>query len=163
MMDNFNFDSIKNDGYSGVIRMIRELKLLITKFEQFIKFVIVGCSNASINLLVYYVCIYLGIHYILAYTLGFLLGVCNAFYWNSKYVFKNKTETNIARGFVKVLLSYGLSFLLSVLLMGVIVETLKFSSYIAPILKLVITVPLNFVLNKLWAFKENNSNFVHKF
>lgn len=130
------------------------LKVLWSRFGQFIKFGIVGCSNTIINLAVYYLCLYLGVHYLAAYTLGFLVSVCNAFFWNNKYVFKNKQEKSLFRAFIKVFASYGASFLLSVLLMSIIVEMLNISSVVAPILKMVITIPLNFVLNKVWAFKD---------
>ena len=46
------------------------IKLLWNKFGQFIKFAIVGCSNTLINLAVYYLLIYVGAHYIIAYTCG---------------------------------------------------------------------------------------------
>lgn len=121
---------------------------------QFIKFAIVGCSNTIINLTVYYLCLYFGLHYILAYTIGFLISVCNAFYWNNKYVFKDKQENNLVKAFFKVLASYGLSFFISIILMGILVDKLGISTYIAPLLKMAITIPMNFVLNKVWAFKD---------
>lgn len=39
----------------------------------------------------------------------------------------------------------------------IITLSIGVSSYIAPILKMAITVPLNFILNKVWAFKDNVS------
>ena len=42
----------------------------------------------------------------------------------------------------------------SSVLMVVFVQILGISEYLAPILRLVFTIPLNFVMNKLWAFKE---------
>ncbi|MBR4719934.1 MAG: Coenzyme F420 hydrogenase/dehydrogenase, beta subunit C-terminal domain [Lachnospiraceae bacterium] len=127
---------------------------IIKKIEQFVKFSIVGVSNVVINLAVYYLCIYLGMHYILAYTLGFLVSVCNAFFWNNRYVFVNKQEKSLLRAFCKVLMSYGFSFLLSLIMMGVLVDVLKIPQVIAPLLKMIVTVPINFVLNKVWAFKD---------
>lgn len=132
----------------------RKFRKLLRKLWQFVKFGIVGCSNTLINLGVYYLCIYFGTHYILAYTCGFAVSVCNAFYWNNKYVFKEKRETSTSRAFIKVVASYGVSFLLSIVLMSLMVEKFHISSYIAPLLKMAITIPLNFALNKLWAFKE---------
>lgn len=41
---------------------------------QFIKFGIVGVSNTLVSLLVYYILIFLGTHYIIANTAGFILG-----------------------------------------------------------------------------------------
>lgn len=123
--------------------------------EQLIKFALVGCSNTIISLAVYYFTHYfLGIHYLIAYTLGFFVSVCNAFFWNSKYVFKDKQETNQIKAFIKLMTSYGASFLISLVLMGFMVELLNIPSLIAPIIKLMVTIPLNFVLNKVWVFKD---------
>ena len=127
---------------------------LFNKFQQFIKFGIVGISNVVICLLVYYVGIYFGLHYNLAYAIGFVVSVINAFYWNNKYVFKNKQETNTKKAFVKVFMSYGASFLLSIAIMSFLVEIIGVPSFIAPILKMIVTIPINFVLNKVWAFKD---------
>lgn len=129
---------------------------MLSRFEQFIKFAIVGASNTIINLSVYYLCIYLGAHYLLAYTAGFIVSVCNAFFWNNRYVFKNKQEKNLVKAFIKVLTSYGFSFVLSVILMSIMVELIGIPSVVAPLLKMVITIPINFVLNKVWAFKDTN-------
>ena len=128
-------------------------------FGQFIKFAIVGCSNIAINLAVYYLCLFLGINYLIAYTLGFLVSVCNAFFWNYKYVFVNKQETSIIKAFVKVVASYGFSFLLSLVLMTLLVEIFHISSFIAPVLKMIVTIPLNFVMNKIWAFKDRKNKY----
>ena len=124
------------------------------KIGQFIKFAIVGLSNTIINLSIYYFCIFIGLHYLIAYTLGFLISVCNAFFWNNKYVFVNKQETNIFKAFIKVFASYGFSFLLSIVLMALLVEICNISSLVAPIIKMMVTIPLNFFLNKIWAFKD---------
>lgn len=130
----------------------------VMRFEQFIKFGIVGISNTLINLLVYYLCLFLGLSYITAYTLGFIVSVCNAFYWNNKYVFTNKKEKNIYKAFLKVFASYGVSFLFSIGLISFLVEIMHVSTFWAPILKLVVTIPLNFILNKLWAFKDSSQD-----
>lgn len=123
--------------------------------EQLIKFALVGCSNTIISLAVYYIMHgILGAHYLAAYTLGFLVSVCNAFYWNNKYVFRDKQEASLIKAFIKLVASYGTSFLLSLVLMGFMVELLRIPSLIAPVLKLAVTIPLNFVLNKLWVFKD---------
>ena len=124
------------------------------KTNQFIRFAIVGCSNTVISLVTYYVLIYFNMCYIIAYTTGFLFSVCNAFFWNNRYVFKNKEEDNTLHAFYKVFLSYGLSYIFSLLMMGILVEVLHIQEYIAPILKMCITIPLNFLMNKLWVFRD---------
>ena len=53
---------------------------------QFIKFGIVGLSNTLIAYLVYAVCIYIGLHYLLANVIAFAVSVLNAYYWSDRYV-----------------------------------------------------------------------------
>ena len=128
-----------------------KIKRLIT---QFFKFGIVGASNTLISLGCYYLLVYLGAHYLVANAVGFVVSVCNSYFWNSRYVFKEKKEQSGIRAFIKVFCSYGISFCLSSILMMLFVQVMGISEYLAPILRLVFTIPLNFVMNKLWAFKE---------
>lgn len=121
---------------------------------QFIKFGIVGFSNTLISLAVYYILVFLGWNYLLANTMCFLISVCNAFFWNYRYVFKDKTETSIPKSFSKVFITYGISYLVSTFLIWLMVDILHISEWLAPLIRLVVTVPLNFVLNKLWAFRK---------
>ncbi|MBX4260782.1 GtrA family protein [Clostridium estertheticum] len=120
--------------------------------KQFIKFGIVGLSNTLISLATYYILIYFGINYIVANTVGFIISVLNAYYWNSKFVFKKSSKASL-KPLLKTFMAYGTTFLLSTILLVVMVNYLKISNIIAPVLNLIITIPLNFVLNKFWAFK----------
>ena len=122
---------------------------------QFIKFGFVGVSNTLISLAVYYVCLYFGLHYIVANTLGFVVGTINAYFWNNKFVFK-KEEGEVRdtkKSVVKVFISYGFTLGLSTVLLAFWVDGLHISEGVAPILNLLVTIPLNFVLNKFWAFR----------
>lgn len=133
------------------VELFNKIKAL---FLQFLKFGIVGISNTVISLATYYLLVFLGVHYLLANAAGFALSVINSYFWNSRYVFKDKTENSKVRAFSKVFLSYLVSFCLSSLLIYLFVQVLSISEYLAPILRLIVTIPLNFFMNKLWAFKE---------
>lgn len=149
----------RNGKFGRVIKNMKERKESLRNiFVQFIKFGMVGVSNTCISLATYYILVYFGIYYIVANTVGFCLSILNAFFWNSKYVFVNKEEKNAKKAFLKVFLSYGNSFLLSTFLIFLLVEVFHISEYLAPILRLLVTIPLNFVMNKLWAFKDRGKN-----
>ena len=118
---------------------------------QFFKFSLVGISNTAVGFGVYYVLFFCGVHYLTANIISWLVSVFNAFYWNNKYVFQS--GSGWWKTLFRTYISYGASLLVSTLLMYVLVEPLKVSPVIAPVLCLLVTVPLNFLLNKFWAFK----------
>lgn len=121
---------------------------------QFIKFGIVGFSNTIISLVVYYICVFMGMHYILSNLIAFIISVLNAYYWNNRYVFKNKETKKTEKSvIIKVFISYGVTFIISTVLLYFWVQILVISKLIAPIINLIITIPMNFLLNKFWAFK----------
>lgn len=124
---------------------------MIAWAKQFLKFGIVGVSNTLIALFIYYSLIFLNVHYIIANTAGFLVSVMNAYYWNSKYVFKKKSEGS-KHSFVKSFLSYGSTFVLGTVFLFIMVHYLGISDKVAPILNLILTIPANFLLHKLWVF-----------
>lgn len=118
---------------------------------QFVKFGIVGVSNTAIGLGTYYLFLYLGCHYMVANVLSWLISVFNAYFWNNRYVFKN--EVAWIRALVKTYLSYGFSFLTGCLCLYALVEWMGISDKIAPLLTLLLTIPMNFLLNKFWTFR----------
>ena len=123
---------------------------------QFIKFGLVGASNTIVSTGVYWILTFFGIHYIIANAVGFVVGTLNAYILNDKFVFKKEEgeERSTAKTGAKVFISYGLSFLLSTILLMLWIDILEISEYIAPIINVCITTPLNFIMNKFWAFKN---------
>lgn len=122
--------------------------------RQFVKFGIVGLSNTLISLSIYYIFIFINKDlYLIGNTVGFVVSVLNSYYWNNRFVFKAENRNHI-KALSKTFLSYGTTFVLGTVLLIVMVKVLMISEVIAPLLNLIITVPLNFMLNKFWAFKE---------
>lgn len=153
-------------------------------FWQFIKFGIVGVSNTLISQGVYAVIVYLGGNYIFAYVMGFILSVLNAYYWGNKYVFK-EDENAEKRVWWKVLLktyvAYFWGFIVSAVLLVFWVDIVKISRFMYPFetvvkswgftkvdakmlgelvaapLNWVITIPMNFIINKYWAYSQKST------
>lgn len=148
---------------------------------QFIKFSLVGVSNTLISEGLYVLIVYFGGHYILASLVGFVLSTLNAFYWNSRYVFKEEEQGEKRvwwKALIKTYAAYLGGYLLNVVLLVLWVDIIRLSRYmtglseiclsfglerltaetlgeiVAAGLNLLITVPLNFVLNKYWAFRK---------
>ena len=121
--------------------------------KQFTKFGVVGVLNTAISLVIYYAFIFINpVLYIVGNTVGFVVSVLNSYYWNNKYVF-HKSEQGHSKTILKTFMAYGITLVLGTILLFVMVEILEISKYLAPIINLIITIPLNFLLNKFWAFE----------
>ena len=124
---------------------------------QFLNFCIVGVSNFLVNYIVFIVCIRVfGMVYHLANVFAFIISVFNAFFWNDRYVFKgNKNLADKAKRLLKTYISYALTGLLLIeVLLFIELDVCHISEFIAPVINLFITTPINFLLNKFWAFKK---------
>ena len=126
-----------------------------TTVFQFVKFGIVGVSNTAISLIVYYIIYWINPEwYMIGNIAGWVISVSNAFFWNNRYVFKSQSEgmRQLLNRIGKTYLSYGATFLMSTAFLYVEIDILHWSAVICPIINLVLTIPLNFLLNKFWTF-----------
>ena len=149
-------------------RLLR-LKINETQREalmQFVKFGIVGLSNTVISYVIYVGTLILfqknnlipSVDYLVAQVIAFILSVLWSFYWNNKFVFEkaDNEERNIVHALIKTYISYAFTGLfLNSILSLLWVEVLGIPKIIAPIINLLVSVPLNFVMNKFWAFRKS--------
>lgn len=131
---------------------------------QFVKFGIVGVSNTVISYVLYALSLLFfqryhlipKIDYLTAQFIAFILSVLWSFYWNNKLVFvmKEGEKRSIWKALLKTYISYSFTglFLNSILLV-LWVQLLHISEFLAPIINLLVSVPINFFINKLWAFR----------
>jgi putative flippase GtrA len=132
--------------------------------KQFIKFGIVGISNTIISYIIYIICLYIienffaffKYDYVICSVISFLLSVLWSFYWNNKYTFKSVEKRLIWKSLLKTYISYAFTgIILNNILLILLIQELGINKRVAPLINLIITVPINFLLNKYWAF--NNS------
>ena len=124
---------------------------------QFIKFGLVGISNTLVSWLCYYIFILVNSAlYLIGGTVGGIISIANAFFWNEHFVFKceKKDLKSKIKRLGKTYVSYGVTSLLGLLILWVEVKFWEIDEKLAPIINLIITVPLNFIINKLWTFKD---------
>ncbi len=124
---------------------------------QFLKFSLVGLSNTVLSIVVYWLFVRLGVHYIAANSFAFALGVLNSFFWNNRFVFKPKIGDKRSFFYIllKVFISYGVtSLLLHNVILYLLVECFMVDAYFAQVICVSIVMPLNFLLNKFWSFKS---------
>lgn len=149
---------------------------------QFIKFGLVGVSNTIVSYAVYSICYYAfhtNVH--VANVAGFIISVLNAYILQSKFVFKESKDKEHRvwwKVLMKTYVSYAFSGLfLTELLLILWINILNIGQYLgavstwfagiglnmtgtdlavslAPFLNMVITIPINFLVNKFWAYRQ---------
>ena len=131
-----------------------ELRALIV---QFLKFGLVGLSNTLVSWACYY--LFLCINedlYMVGSVVGMVVSIANAFFWNDRFVFRggeNDWRSRLKR-LGKTYVSYSGTSLPGMALLWVEVNLLHISKVIAPPVNLVVTIPLNFIINKFWTFRQ---------
>ena len=118
---------------------------------EFFKFGIVGIINTLLSYglsnLFYYI---FKLHEQIVNIIVFVITVGISYLLNKKFVFKS--SENSKKSIVKVYISYGITLILSAVLIHVEVRVLSVPYYLALIMNLCVTVPINYLLNKFFVF-----------
>ena len=128
---------------------------------QFIKFGIVGAINTVLSYAITNGCYYLlHWHEQICNAVAFVITVFISFMLNGKFVFKeNKEERKFWKALLKVYASYSITGLfLTAILLYVEEQIFGIPHYIATLMNLVVTIPINFILNKFWAYNDKSKN-----
>ncbi len=132
-------------------------------FLQFVKFGLVGVTNTVIGYVLNVGVLLLlapqnvAWDYIAANIVSFVLSVLWSYMLNSIFVFKKEEgkERNPWKTLVKTYIAYGFTgIILNNVLSFVWINWFGVSKFIAPLINLIISIPVNFFMNKLWAFKS---------
>lgn len=134
------------------------LKLDKESALQFIKFGMVGGLNSALNIIIYWVCINCGMHYLAANTIGFIITVAISYILNNLFTFSEKEE-QVEWSFLRLLKTYVSYFMTGMLINSILLwfwnDYIGINENLSPILNLFATVPLNFVINKFWIYRRN--------
>lgn len=148
---------------------------------QFIKFGLVGVSNTIVSYVIYAVVFAISGSYILGNVISWLLSVLHAYIWQNIFVFKQSADkqkrvwwhvllkTYMAYAFTGLFLNNVLSWLwISVIDIsqycgtiiaflgshGIALTSYEFAGYAGPILNMAVAIPINFFMNKCWAYRQ---------
>jgi dolichol-phosphate mannosyltransferase len=123
---------------------------------QLIRFAIVGASGYAVNLILYALLVkVLGVEYLVAETVAWIVSAGNNFVWNRHWTFKardGQLHAQAARFFVVTLVALGFN----LIVLRVLVESAGMDKVVAEVLALAASTPLNFLGNKLWSFRMHD-------
>ena len=145
--------------------IVENMRRLTEKYgQQFLHFGCVGIVNTAVDNAVFWLAnrvlgeqILLGEkNYLIAQLLGFAAGTLNAYFMNGKFAFsKDNKQRNKGKGkLLRSFIGYGFTFALSEVLLWLLVSKMDVNKYIAKIMIMCVTIPLNFIINRFWIFKK---------
>lgn len=118
----------------------------LTRFDHpFTRFLISGGINTGLTYLIYLALIPL-MAYSLAYSVSYVTGIVIAYVINTRFVFQAKMQVKSALLYPLV---YVVQYVAGVLLLVLLVENLGVDERLAPILIIILTTPLTFILNRV--------------
>lgn len=130
---------------------------LYKKYEEGINYLIFGFLAFVLNYFLYYVFESLAhMSYMWATALSWLLTVIFAYWTNHTFVFKSKNSdaASLLKEFVSFVGSRIATEILELLIMYLMVDVAGINSYIAKLVAQVAVIVTNYILSKLWIFKE---------
>lgn len=135
------------------------MKILENKsLRQFIKFGIVGASGTLVDWVFYFALTRWGhLFYLVAKTISFVVAAINNYIWNRVWTFKS-TEKNITKQFLKFFIVSAIGLGFNLLIMKFVVERLKWSDLIGLVLATAVVMIWNFLVNKFWTFRDEDTN-----
>lgn len=163
-------DLLKNEKFAALI--------------QFVKFGLVGVSNTLISYGTEMLCFYViflnaefsgitaflsgigiksnseDIKIIVTTLIAFIISVTNSYLLNNRFVFSSgsKGVSEHLVSYLKTVLCYGITGLVLSPVIKVALKNIGIPYYIASLGSLVVTIPLNFILNKFWAFAKRRED-----
>ena len=112
--------------------------------KEFIRFVLFGGVNTLLGYLIY-VILLIFLNYKVSFTITYVSSIFISYYLNSKFVFCRKVSLKKGLMYPSV---YLIQYLICMLLLHIFVEILNLSKFIAPILAVLLTVPVTFFLSR---------------
>lgn len=123
---------------------------------QLIRFSIVGATGYAVNLLIYALLVKaLGIDYLVAESVAWILAAGNNFVWNRHWTFKAR-EGQIHMQAFRFLIVSLVALAFNLVVLRVLVESAGMDKLAAEVIALAASTPLNFLGNKLWSFRSDS-------
>lgn len=115
-----------------------------THWMEFVRFTVCGVVNTGVTFIIY-VCLLWFVPYAAAYSISYVVGIFISYWLNAKFVFEE--PLSIVRA-LQYPLVYLVQYLLGLGLLFLLIEVTEVSEIVAPLLVVVLTLPITFLLSR---------------
>jgi putative flippase GtrA len=119
--------------------------------REFAFFNLIGALNTILGLAVYFLLIYVGVHYIAALSIDYIIGIAFSFIMNKTYTF-HIGETLSSAMISKMIGVYGLIFGINFIFLTILVEFFHIDAYLGQIISCGFLSILTFLFQKYYVF-----------
>jgi putative flippase GtrA len=130
-------DDAQSEAEGGPDRRYRRVR-------EFITFAFFGAINTAVTYGVYVLCVRV-IPYNAAYTISYAFGIVLSYWLNARFVFGERLRISRALQYPIV---YAVQYLVGLAVLYVAVEVAGLNKYVAPLLVVVLTLPVTYVLSR---------------
>lgn len=112
--------------------------------HEFIRFMIVGAINTVNYYVIYLLCLHLvHFHYFLSHAFGFVISLIGSFFLNAYFTYNIKPTFG---KFIRFPFTQVVNTLSSTILLFVFIEWLQVNSSYAPLIAVIFTIPITFIM-----------------
>ena len=123
-------------------------------FDQFYKYIIVGTLNFIFTVGIFFILLNIfNIHYIISFTLTWLIGLLFTYVLNFIWVFKPADKIEFKRRLFKYFIVYFSSYIVNILLLKYLVSKFNFDPFYIQFAIIPIVIVINFFGFKFWSLK----------
>lgn len=144
--------------YAEAMKKLIELYLKMfvfwMRFPQKIRYLLVGGYNTVVSYALYALLLWMmdGAREQLALLGSFLISSINSFWTQKIFVFQGHGK--VRQEYAKCLASWGVSYVMNVILLALFVDALHMNAYLGQFIALVIVTVNSYLMLKFFAFKE---------
>ena len=127
--------------------------------KMFAKFSVIGLSGVGVNMAVYVPLIAMGVSYMTAAVLSFVVAVTNNFIWNLLWTFKGRAaDKSFRHKYISFVACSIVNFVANLAVLKALVEQFGMNAMIAQLIAIGVTGVLNFALNYAITFNDKRRN-----
>lgn len=121
---------------------------------QIIKYGFFGVITTIINLLLFYLLIKIGVHYLLSNAISYFIAVVLSYYLNNKYVFNYKEKQSEIKKLVKFIIVRITSLGLDSACLWFCVTLMNYDAFLSKIFISTVIIIVTYTVNKTLVFNE---------
>ncbi len=138
---------------------MKNILALIKKYEEIIRYLIIGVLTTVVSLVTYYICVFTflnpenGVELQIANIISWIISVAFAYITNRTFVFKSKSK-DITKEIITFIGARVVTLLMDMAIMFVFVTVLHLNDKLFKLVSQIVVIVANYVFSKLFVFKK---------